>query len=233
MTSKITCILVDDEPMAREILSTYIAKTPQLKLLAACSSATEALEVLQSTPVDLIFLDINMPEVSGLSLAKAIHQQTQLIFTTAYREYALDGFELNAIDYLLKPIAFDRFLTAIRKLSIPKSNRSEATGIFDDFMFVRADRKMIKVNFQDIIYIESLSDYLKIHCHSQTLTIRETISNIEQRLPTHQFLRTHRSYIISIPQILSYTNEYIEVVQKAIPISRSYKEIVLQKLESF
>jgi DNA-binding LytR/AlgR family response regulator len=225
MRNKLKCVVVDDEPMAREIIEAYIAKTPNLELMASCKNAAEAILFAQEDDVDLFFLDINMPEISGLSLAKIIHKKTQIIFTTAYREYAIDGFNLNVVDYLLKPIAFDRFLQAVQKVSL-----SEITATNNDFMFVRSDRKMVKIDFNSILYIESLSDYLKIFTTEKTIIIRETISSLEEKLPSKKFIRIHRSFIISLKNITSYTNEFIEINHKALPISRSYKESVLQKL---
>jgi len=225
MRNKLKCVVVDDEPMAREIIETYIAKTPNLELISSCKNATEAILFAQENEVDLFFLDINMPEISGLSLAKIIHKKTQIIFTTAYREYAIDGFNLNVVDYLLKPIAFDRFLQAVQKVSL-----SEITATKNDFMFVRSDRKMVKIDFNSILYIESLNDYLKIFTTEKTIIIRETIRSLEEKLPSKKFIRIHRSFIISLKNITSYTNEFIEINQKALPISRSYKESVLQKL---
>ena len=225
MRNKLKCVVVDDEPMAREIIEAYIAKTPNLELMASCKNAAEAILFAQEDDVDLFFLDINMPEISGLSLAKIIHKKTQIIFTTAYREYAIDGFNLNVVDYLLKPIAFDRFLQAVQKVSL-----SEITATNNDFMFVRSDRKMVKIDFNSILYIESLSDYLKIFTTEKTIIIRETIRSLEEKLPSKKFIRIHRSFIISLKNITSYTNEFIEINHKALPISRSYKESVLQKL---
>ena len=225
MRNKLKCVVVDDEPIAREIIESYIAKTPNLELLTSCKNASEAILFLQENEADLFFLDINMPEITGLSLAKIIHKKTQIIFTTAYRDYAIDGFNLNVADYLLKPISFDRFLQAVQKVSV-----SEITENNNDFMFVRADRKMVKIDFNSILYIESLSDYLKIFTTEKTIVIRETISSLEEKLPSKKFIRIHRSFIVSFRNITSYTNEFIEINQKALPISRSYKESVLRKL---
>ena len=225
MRNKLKCVVVDDEPMAREIIETYIAKTPNLELVASCENAAEVILFAQENEVDLFFLDINMPEISGLSLAKIIHKKAQIIFTTAYRKYAIDGFNLNVVDYLLKPIGFDRFLQAVQKVSV-----SEIAENSNDFMFVRSDRKMVKIDFNAILYIESLSDYLKIFTKEKTIVIRETISSLEEKLPSKKFIRIHRSFIVAFKGISSYTNEFIEVNQKALPISRSYKESVLQKL---
>tara|TARA_R110001592_G_scaffold34382_4_gene118030 strand:+ start:372 stop:1058 length:687 start_codon:yes stop_codon:yes gene_type:complete len=225
MRNKLKCVVVDDEPMAREILEIYIAKTPNLDLIASCKNAAEAIFLLQDNEVDVFFLDINMPEITGLSLAKIINQKAQIIFTTAYREYAIDGFNLNVVDYLLKPISFDRFLQAVQKVA-----QSEIIENNIDFMFVRSDRKMVKIDFNTILYIESLSDYVKIFTSEKIIVIRETITSLDEKLPVKKFIRIHRSFIISLQNITSYTNEFIEINQKALPISRSYKESVLQKL---
>lgn len=232
MNSKINCVIVDDEPMAREILTSFVEKTPNLNLIASCKNAVEALQTHQNNNVDLFFLDINMPEITGLSLAKIINKKAKIIFTTAYREYAVDGFDLQAADYLLKPIAFDRFLEAIQKITQKKESISEPnfTNNNIDFIFIRVERKMVKINFSDILYIESLSDYIKIHTNNNIYTTRETITNIENKLPKNTFIRVHRSFIVSINKITSYTSETIDINRKAIPVSRSYKTRVFQKL---
>ncbi len=235
MSDKITCMIVDDEPMAREIISSFVGKIHNLELVATCKNVSEAFSVLQKESIQLIFLDINMPDISGLSLAKSIQHKSQVIFTTAYREYAIEGFDLQAVDYLLKPISFDRFLKAVQKyfdLHVSKEiiKQEIVSEAKETSIFVRSDRKMVKVRFKEINYIESLSDYVKIFTDKETIITRETISNIESKLPSNEFLRTHRSYIVSMPKIDSFTNEFLELDKKAIPISRSYKENVLQKL---
>ncbi|WP_299125448.1 LytTR family DNA-binding domain-containing protein [uncultured Tenacibaculum sp.] len=233
MSKKITCIIVDDEPIAREIITSFVAKIPNLELLSTCSNATEAIQFMEKNTVDLFFLDINMPEITGLSLAKIIGQKSKVIFTTAYRDYAVDGFNLNVVDYLLKPIAFERFFEAVQKVT--KSNNTITTTAKEEsfkkeFMFIRSDRKMIKINFNEIEYIESLGDYVKIFLNQTVIVTRETMNNIENKLPQNSFIRIHRSYIVSLNKISSYTNEFIEINKKALPISRSYKESTLQKL---
>lgn len=235
MSTKIKCIIVDDEPVAREIINSFVVKVNDLELVKVCKNASEAMTVLNKESIDLLFLDINMPEISGLSLAKSVRNTTKIIFTTAYREYAIEGFDLQAVDYLLKPISFDRFLQAIQKyfnlhVSKEKTNVLVNSEKKSDFIFVRSDRKMVKVRFDEINYIESLSDYIKIHTKESILVTRETISNIQSKLPKSQFLRTHRSFVVSLQSINSYTNEFVELDKKAIPISRSYKEEVLKKL---
>lgn len=236
MSEKIRCIIVDDEPVARDIIASHLEKVQNIELIASCKNVVEALQVLNSKSVDLIFLDINMPEISGLTLAKSVNNSTNIIFTTAYREYAVEGFDLQAVDYLLKPISFERFLKAVQKyfdlhVSI-RTNSQEAAPASQDSIFVRSDRKMIKVRFDSIQYIESLSDYIKIYTEKEVIVTRETIKNIESKLPAQDFLRIHRSFIVSLNGIDSYTNEYVEVGSKAIPISRSYKETTLEKLQS-
>ena len=198
-----------------------------------CKNASEVILFMPNKKIDLFFLDINMPEITGLSLAKIIDKKAKVIFTTAYRDYAVDGFNLNVVDYLLKPISFDRFLQAVQKvfdLQITKTTEEVIKQISNDFMFVRADRKMLKINFNDILYIESLGDYVKIFMPDQTIITRETMKFTESKLPSVNFIRIHRSFIVSLSEITSYTNEFIEIGKKALPISRSYKESVLQKL---
>jgi len=231
---KINCIIVDDEPMAREILENYLQKIPQINLVKSCKNVSEAIKTTSKTNINLILLDINMPEISGLTFSKIIDKNIKVIFTTAHREYAVDGFEIQAVDYLLKPISFERFQQAIQKFinltAIKVVDKTNLVTKKNNYIFVRSDRKMVKINFNDIRYIESLSDYLKIHLLDKTIITRETISNMEVKLDKTQFLRIHRSFIISLNKISSYTNDYIEINKKALPISRTYKDFVLKKL---
>ena len=237
MVKNVNCIIVDDEPMAREILIDHLQKIDAIAIVDSCKNAVEAFNVISSNKIDLIFLDINMPEISGLSFAKSINKNIKVIFTTAYREYAVDGFNLQAVDYLLKPISFERLLQAVNKFldeaaSPVVENLSEVKFEKSDFIFVRSDRKMVKIEFSEINYIESFSDYLKFHLQDRIIVTRETISNIEVKLPQKQFIRIHRSYIAAISKIESFTNEFVEVNKKALPISRSYKKEVLSRLEN-
>ena len=236
--NKINCVIVYDEPVARKIIESFVSKIPNLNLVKSCKNAMEAFEIVNTQNIDLFFLDINMPDISGLSLAKTINKKSKIIFTTAYREYAVDGFDLQAVDYLLKPIAFDRFLQAVNKFFETKTEVSfihqlKEDSIRNNYIFIRSERKMVKVVFDDILYVESLSDYIKIYTKNKTLVARETISNIEMMLPAQQFLRVHRSFIINIDKTDSYTNEFIEIEKNAIPISITYKENVLKKLTDF
>lgn len=234
---KINYLIVDDEPVAREILESYAAKIPQLNLVKSCQNAAEALDLINTKNIDLLLLDINMPNISGLQLAKATSSKTAIIFTTAYREYALDGFDLQAVDYLLKPISFERFLKAINKYfeltpknTISNDNSNDLSK--NDFIFIRSDRKMVKLNFDTILYIESLSDYVKIFTKDSMFITRETITNIESKLPHEKFLRIHRSYLVALDKINSYTKEHLEINNKALPLSRTYKASVLNILDN-
>ena len=238
MDKTINCLIVDDEVTAREVLHAHLSKIDQINILASCKNALDAFKWLSSHSVDLVFLDINMPEISGLDFAKTINHNIKIIFTTAYRDYAIEGFNLKAVDYLLKPIAFDRLLQSVQKyldetpgciIDTPQENIVTEQS---DFFFVRSERKMIKIDFKSIRYIESLSDYIKIHMQNQTVVTRETISNIEAKLPTNAFIRTHRSFIIAIAHISSFTNEYVEMEGLTIPISRGYKTEVIKKIEN-
>lgn len=237
MGKNINCIIVDDEPMAREILESHLSRIESITMVGSCKNAIEAFNMINSNNIDLIFLDINMPEISGLSFARSINKNIKIIFTTAYREYAIDGFDLKAVDYLLKPISFDRLFQAIHKYESESSPHKsdgykEIQAEKSDFFFVRSNRKMIKINFSELNYIESLADYVKIYVNDKIIVTRETISSIEAKLPKNDFLRVHRSYIIAINKIESFTQEFIEINKKAIPISRSYKNDVKLRLDN-
>ncbi len=243
MSKTISCIIVDDESIARDIIASHLSKIDKIEVVAQCKNAIEAFNYISNNTVDLIFLDINMPEISGIAFAKSIKKNIKVIFTTAYRDYAVEGFDLQAVDYLLKPIAFERLLKAVNRYfevaSEPEHYKNE-TSEANDFIFVRSDRRMLKVDFDAIIYIESFSDYIKIHLNtltansvSKVIVTRETISAIEAKLPKTKFLRIHRSYIVCVSKIESFTNEFITVYRLALPISRSYRKEVLKLLEKF
>lgn len=236
MTQIINCLIVDDERIACEIIESYLKKIANVNIVGMCYNSIEALDLINSKEVDLVFMDIHMPELSGLSLAKLVGDHTKIIFTTAYREYALNGFELKAIDYLLKPISFERFIQAIntykeRVLTVPTEQAKSAdNSLSNEFIYVRSERKMVRVNFNEVLYIESLSDYLKINCEDKEIITRETISNIEEKLPSW-FVRIHRSFIIPLRKIDSYTHELVEIKGKELPISRNYRDSVLEQIK--
>ena len=232
----ISCLIIDDESVARDIISNHLSKIKNIKIVARCKNAIEAFNYINNHTIDLVFLDINMPEISGISFAKSINKNIKIIFTTAYRDYAVEGFELQAVDYLLKPISFERLLKAVNTYFDVYSETNHKPSEYNEenfFMFVRSDRIMVKINYNDIIYIESYSDYIKIHLQDKTIVTRETISAVEAKLPKLQFLRIHRSYIISLNHISSFTNEQITIAKASLPISRSYKQDVLKVLEKF
>jgi len=204
---KIICLAVDDEPPALQVIEKYICAVPILELKASVNNAVDALSILQSNKIDLIFLDIQMPQLLGTDFMRSLINPPKVIFTTAFRKYAVDGFELDAVDYLLKPISFERFLKAVNKvmrLNIISTendllfNPSQITANTDAFIYLRADRKNIKVNFDDILFIESLKDYIKVVTKDKTIITKQAISSIEENLPGDLFIRTHRSFIVPL-----------------------------------
>ena len=227
---KYSCIIVDDEQTARNILKKYIQEVTSLNLKGEFKNALDALEYLQNHKVDLIFLDIEMPKLSGINLAKIIENKIKIIFTTAHREFALEGFELSVVDYLLKPFSFDRFLKAVQKVIIRESQYNE--NIINDFIYVKVNKKMIKINFSELLYIEGLSNYIKIHTKNETLVVYEKLSSLSKSLPSNTFMRIHKSYIVNIKKIKVYTREYVEIVNKHIPISSTYRADLLSFLKS-
>ncbi|MBO3697946.1 LytTR family DNA-binding domain-containing protein [Roseivirga sp. E12] len=230
--SNIKCLIVDDEPKAREVLDIYLQDHPELNLIAQCRNAIEAINIMASQKIDLIFLDIEMPEISGLALAKTLNKNTSIIFTTAFRDYAVDGFDLRAIDYLLKPIRPERFKEAIEKYKAIRAGKGEASQKVnsDNHLFVRSDRKMIKIILGEILYIESLSDYLKIHTKKGLIITRETLTSIHEKLHPDQFLRIHRSFIVNCHHLRSFTKETVLINDIELPISRSYRTKVNDQL---
>ncbi|BDD12406.1 DNA-binding response regulator (plasmid) [Fulvitalea axinellae] len=227
MERKIQCLIVDDEAIAREIIETHLRKIPVAEIAGKCKNAVEAFRIVNTQQIDLIFLDINMPEISGLSFAKSVPPNTKIIFTTAYREYAIDGFDLRAVDYLLKPISFERLLKSVQNyLELNDKPAQSAPTKNQDFIFVRSDRKMVKVKLDELHYVESLKDYLKIHLADRFIVTRETISGLVDRLPKNSFLRIHRSFVVNLSHIDAYTNESVEINKTVLPISRQYKQEV-------
>ena len=228
------CLLADDEPPALKVLETYISGIPQLELVGSCSNAFLVMEQLQKKKVDLLILDINMPKLSGISLVKTLQQSPKVIFTTAHKEYAVEAFEIDAVDYLLKPFSFERFLKAVNKVlyQAPPVSEEEETvvGSGNGFLYFRADRKMVKVYLDEIIYIESFKDYVKIHRKSgKPLMVKQSISSVETMLPQNEFVRIHRSFIVAANKITAYTNHDVEIGAIELPIGKLYSPN-LQKL---
>jgi len=229
--NKYKVLIIDDELTAREILEQHLSKIDVVQVVGSCKNAMDAFSLMHETSIDLVFLDINMPEVSGLMFAKAMPKGTKVIFTTAYREYAVDGFDLQAVDYLLKPISLERLLKSVNKFK----NEVVSTYMPEEqlFTFFRCDRKMVKVVFDELLYIESFGDYLKLHTQNGILVTRETMQEVLQKLPLDYFIRAHRSFIFHLNKVDSYTNEHITIGRNAIPISRNYKTTVLQLLNGY
>jgi DNA-binding LytR/AlgR family response regulator len=229
---------VDDEPPALEVLKKFITSVHSLELAATCTDAIEALNFLQAHPVDLIFLDIKMPELLGTDFIRALKNPPKVIFTTAYRKYAIEGFELDAVDYLLKPISFERFLKAVSKVmqtSLSETKEEdEITNKKSDtpgYINFRSDRKMIKVALADIVFIESIKDYIKVVTLTNTIVTKQPISSVEEMLPAALFIRIHRSYIIAINKIESFNHEQVWIAKQELPISRMYRHEVGKTLK--
>ena len=221
------CIILDDEQTARNILKTYISDVSFLRLSSEFKNALDALEFIKHNKIDIIFLDIEMPKLSGLNFAKIIDSDAEIIFTTAHREFALDGFELNAIDYLLKPFSFDRFLKAVQKTSKTISNYSTKAN---DHIYLKVNKQMVKVHFEALLYVEGLSNYIKIYLDNGSLVVYEKLSSLIDSLPSEIFMRVHKSYIINTSKIELYTNEYVEIDNKHIPISNTYRQTLISFL---
>ena len=237
MSDTIKCLIVDDEPLAIMLIEKHISQLPQLEIVASCQNALEAFEILKKEPIDLLFLDIQMPVLTGLEFAKSLQNPPSIIFTTAYREYALESYELNVVDYLLKPITFTRFFKAINKYlnsrqseTTPVTQVTAATPAEPEYIYVNANKKHIKVLFPDILYIESLKDYVRIHTSDQRITTKDKISEFEQKLPDY-FLRIHRSFIVNKRKLTAFTAHDVEIGETEIPIGVSYKKGVFEVLK--
>lgn len=227
---QIDCMILDDEELAVRLLKSYVEKVPFLNLVAAVNSGFEAIEIMNSRHIDLILADIEMPELTGMEFIRSLDRKTAFIFVTAYREYAADAFEIDAIDYLVKPVSFDRFLKAVNKYM--KSRPDKAEMVTSPMLQLRADRKIHQINIDDIAYVEGLKDYVKIYFDSRNMMIfKETLSSLQQKLTPHGFLRCHKSYLIPISKIRAFNTEGIEMKDVFIPVGRSYKEEVMRILE--
>lgn len=234
--NNIRCLLVDDEPPAREIVRKYIHATPMLQLVGECQNALAAFEVLRTTPVDLVFLDIQMPQLLGTEFMKTLPHPPRIIFTTAFREYAIDGFELGAVDYLLKPFSFERFLKAIHKVlehdhKPLQPAREPIIPQTERFLYVRADRKMVKIMVSDILYIESLKDYVRIFVPHQQIITKQTITSLEDMLPDDEFVRVHRSFIVPLRRIDSYHQHAVFINKTELPVGPLYRNEVMKRLQ--
>ncbi len=233
----ICCLIVDDEPLAREILRRYILEVPGMQLAGECSNAVQAFTFLQTHKVDLVFLDIRMPQLNGIDFIKTFKNPPKVIFTTAFAEYALEGYELDVVDYLLKPFPFERFLKAVGKVFELLNLKDTTTVIASEekktepFVYFRSDRKMIKVLLDEILYIESMKDYIKVITKNTSIITKQSISSVFEMLPEKDFVRVHRSYIVAVKNIKSYTYELIETGTAQIPIGKLYRNEVMRRME--
>ena len=236
------CLIVDDEPLAVDLIEDFISKVPFLTLVNKCRNAFECIECLNNEAVDLIFLDIQMPNLTGIQLLKGLDKKPMVIFTTAYSEHAAESYNLDAVDYLLKPFTFERFLKSVNKaysrLSEKQDNSQPETqevskNVNSDYIFVKSDYKTIKVETKDILYIEGLKDYVKIYAGGKPILSLLSLKSLEEKLPEKIFIRVHRSYIVSLPKIESIQKSRIVIGDKYIPIGENYKEGFYKIVEDY
>jgi DNA-binding LytR/AlgR family response regulator len=237
--ASIRCLAVDDDEPALGVIRKYIEYVPGFELTATCNNAVEALAVLQQKPIDLIFLDIQMPRILGTDFIRTLETPPKIIFTTAFRKFAVEGFDLNAVDFLLKPISFERFLKAVNKI-MDRSGPNTGFGItgekqkrpVEEFIEIRSNRKTIRIPVNDILYIESLKDYAKVVTASRTLVTKQSISSFENFLPMNEFVRIHRAFIVALAKIESHTHEQVGISGQNLPVGRTYKNDLSRKLKS-
>ena len=233
------CLAIDDEPLARKKMAAYIEKTPFLELVGTCESALEALGILQNQEIDLLFLDINMPDFNGMDFAKSLDKAPGIIFTTAYSEYAIEGYKVDAIDYLLKPIDYPDFLKAASKaqqqLVKTTSPISEELSLKEDFLFIKSEHKIIKINLQDITYMESMREYVRIHLNNRSPVMTLiSMKKLEESIPSDIFMRVHRSFIVNLRSITTIERNRIVFDEKTyIPVSEQYREAFRAYVEQY
>lgn len=231
------CIIVDDEPLARDVLEQYVADCPLLESAGSCPSAFEAIELLKTGKTDLVFLDINMPKLSGISMIRSLDDPPEVIFTTAYPEYAVEGFELDAADYLVKPFSFERFMKAVNKVvrrkdmrrsGKPEPHEREGAG----HLMIKSDGKLYKVELDRINYLEAFGDYVRIHLEEGTLVTHDTMKSMERLLPPDDFMRVHRSFVVAVKKIRYIEGNRIRIGSADIPVAATFKEALLKALDS-
>ena len=230
----LTCAIIDDEPLAVEMMADYVRKTPFLHLSGTYNSAVQAIKALRETPVDLLFLDIQMPELSGIEFAKVLPKSTMVVFTTAFSQYAVEGYAVDAVGYLLKPITYDAFIRVVNRV-LDKFTRTEKTRRYaeDRFMFVKSDYKLIRIDLDKILFIEGLKDYVRIYLDSgEKIMSLMNMKTLEDYLPKPDFMRCHRSYIVQMSKVESLDRLRMIIRDNFIPISDSYKDAVLSYLDN-
>ncbi len=230
---KIKCLVVDDEPLAREGIAGYCSKVPYLELVGSCQNAIEATDRLNEEAIDLIFLDIHMPGMSGLQLIKALKNPPAVVFTTAYRDYAADGFDLNAVDYLVKPVSFERFLQGANKVYehlLAKKSINLAPGTQEEFFFVKCDGKFVRIYFNEILFLEGMKDYTIIYRKTEKLIVLVSMKKVEENLKSEEFIRVHKSYIVAKSKVNSLEGNQLKINDHLVPISKSLKESVVNNI---
>ncbi|MBK5286246.1 MAG: response regulator transcription factor [Bacteroidia bacterium] len=223
------CLIIDDEPLAQEVIENYILRVRDLQLVKKCDDALQAFEVLRKEKIDLIFLDIQMPVIDGLGFLKSMKITPAVIITTAFPQHALESYDFDVVDYLLKPISFERFLKAVNKvMDLKKVPQADSNEQNPDFLFLKVDSKLVRVNFSDILYIEGMKDYLKVFLKDKFLVVHHTMKRFEDLIPRNRFVRVHKSYIVSLSAIKSIVGNYIELNDKQIPIGANYKDELIK-----
>ena len=235
---KTNCLIIDDEPLARDLIRSHINKLENFEVVAECGDAMKAFQELRNQHIDLMFMDIQMPQITGIEFLRTLKSPPKVVITTAYREYALEGFELDVVDYLLKPITFGRFLKSINKYyQLAQDESTQVVQSIDHnqeetpFIYIKENKRVIKVHLNEIIYVEGLSEYVQIYTNKKKIITKTSMSNMEKKLSSDGFLRIHKSYIVSLSKVEAFTNHFIEVPGKDLPIGRSYKNSVLNALQ--
>ena len=237
---KITCLIADDEPMALSLIESYVLKTPFLELKAKCNSAIKAMEFLETdSDIDLFFLDIQMPDLTGLEFSRLLPATSKVVFTTAFDQYAIEGYKVNALDYLLKPFDYNEFLNAAQKArnhfetNSTQNSENQQNNKNSDFIFVKSEYRQIKINFSEILYIEGLKDYVKIYTssHPRPILTLMSLKKLEEELPSEQFMRVHRSYIISLEKIEAIERNHVVIKEGFITIAPNYKDILMEYIK--
>ncbi|MDJ0646465.1 MAG: LytTR family DNA-binding domain-containing protein [Flavobacteriaceae bacterium] len=225
------CLIIDDELPARKVLINYVNKVPFLNLIGDCENAFQAMEKLSTATIDIIFLDIEMPKLSGLDFLKSLSKRPHVILTTAYREFALDGFELNVTDYLLKPISFERFLVAVNKVKSDSHMKEHSDQ--NQFTYFKSGKKNIQIYFSDILFIEGLGNYVKIFTKDKIVTTYDQLNDIIKKLPENNFVRIHRSYIVALDKINAYSSDSLEINEHQLTIGNTYKDAFIESVSPF
>lgn len=232
---KIKCLIIDDEPLAIKVVENHLKEFQNFEVIETFNNPIEALSLLEKGNVDVLFLDINMPKMNGLDFAKTLNSKMNVVITSAYREYAVESFDLNVLDYLVKPIPFNRFLKTINKITqkvyLQKGIQKEEGSSNESFIFLKVDKKLIKIKFEDILYVESLKDYIKVFTTSGNYLVHKSLTSMTEELPDSNFIRIHRSYTIAIDKVKSVEGNLVEIATTKIPIGRKYvnhaKRIIL------